>query len=251
MALDFPSSPLIGQVYTNPSNGYTYQHDGTKWVISPTLATTSTGQFIVSNSAPSVATATTGDIWVNTATTPVIAYVFSGVAWNRLNSGVNSYGATGTEPTNAIAGDLHYDTTLSVLTVYNGATWTPYATQQYVTAAVTTHTAATDPHPQYTTLAEAAAAAPVQSVVQGVGTQVTNDALGNVTVALDRTYTDTLYDPIGTATATVASSTVSTFVGSLPVAASDAAASLLGVGVGSLYAVSPATLSSHVRVRLT
>ena len=251
MALDFPSAPLVGQVYTNPSNGYTYEYDGSKWVISPSLATTTTGQFIVSNAAPAIATATAGDIWVNTATTPVIAYVFNGLAWNRLNSGVNSYGATGTEPTNAVTGDLHYDTTLSVLTAYDGVSWVPYATQQYVTDAVTTHEAALDPHPQYTDAAEAAAAAPIQSLTQSTGITITDDALGNYTVTLDTTHTDTLYDPIGTATATVAADTVSTFVGSLPVAASDAAASLAGVALGQLYAIAPATLSSHIRVRRT
>ena len=188
---------------------------------------------------------------MNTATTPVIANVWNGLIWERLNSGVNSYGATGTEPTNALTGDLHYDTTLSVLTVYDGATWVPYATQQYVVDAITAHEAAVDPHPQYTTVVEAAAAAPIQTVTQGTGILVTDDTLGNYTVALDGAYTNTLYDPIGTAAATVAASTVSTFVGSLPVAASDAAASILGVAVGQMYAVSPATLSSHIRVRLT
>jgi len=251
MALDFPSSPLIGQVYTNPSNGYTYEYDGSKWTISPSLATTSTGQFIVSNSAPSITTATTGDVWMNTATTPVVAYVFNGVSWNRLNAGVNAYGPTGSEPANALAGDLYYDTTLSTLTVYNGAVWTPYATQQYVINAITAHLAAADPHPQYTTAVEAAAAAPVQSVAQGTGITVTDDTLGNYTVTLDQTHTNTLYDPIGAGAAAVAASTVSTFVGSLPVAASDAAAALLGVAIGQPYAVSPATLSSHLRVRLT
>ena len=249
MALDFPLTPTLGQVYTNPTNGYTYAWDGSKWVISPSTATTNTGQFIVSNSAPTATNA--GDIWVNTATTPVIANVWNGLIWERLNSGVNSYGATGTEPTNALTGDLHYDTTLSVLTVYDGASWVPYATQQYVVDAVTAHESAADPHPQYTTATEAAAAAPIQSIAQGTGITVTDDGAGNTTVALNKTYTDTLYDPVGTAVATVAASTVSTFVGSLPVAASDAAAAIAGVAVGQMYAVSPATLSSHIRVRLT
>ena len=249
MALDFPLSPTLGQVYVNPSNGYTYQWDSSKWVISPAVSSTSPGQFVVSNTAPT--SANLGDIWVNTSTTPVIANVYNGLTWERLNAGVNAYGPTGSEPANALAGDLYYDTTLSTLTVYNGAVWTPYATQQYVTNAITAHLAAADPHPQYTTAVEAAAAAPVQSVAQGTGITVTDDTLGNYTVTLDQTHTNTLYDPIGAGAAAVAASTVSTFVGSLPVAASDAAAALLGVAIGQPYAVSPATLSSHLRVRLT
>ena len=249
MALDFPLAPTLGQIYVNPTNGYQYEYDGTKWVISPSVSSTTAGQFIVSNTAPTGSN--TGDIWVNTSTTPVIANVYNGTIWERLNSGVNAYGATGSEPANALSGDLYYDTTLSVLTVYNGATWVPYATQQFVTDAVTAHEAAADPHPQYTTVAEATAAAPLQTLAQGTGITVGDDTLGNFTVTLDQTHTDTLYEPIGTAATTVATSTVSTFVGSLPVAASDAAAAIAGVSVGQMYAVSPATLSSHIRVRLT
>lgn len=48
-------------------------------------------------------------------------------------------------------------------------------------AAITAHEAAADPHPQYTTTAEAAAAAPVQSVAAGTGISV-NQTTGNVTV---------------------------------------------------------------------
>ena len=121
MAIDFPATPTPGQIFTNTTNGYVYEYDGTKWVFSPSISSTSTGQFIVSNAAPT--SATIGDIWVNTSTTPVLGNVWNGVTWERLNSGINAYGATGSEPTNAIAGDLYYNTTLSVLTVYNGATW--------------------------------------------------------------------------------------------------------------------------------
>jgi len=249
MAIDFPATPTPGQIFTNTTNGYVYEYDGTKWVFSPSVSSTSTGQFIVSNAAPTGATI--GDIWVNTSTTPVLGNVWNGVTWERLNSGINAYGATGSEPTNAIAGDLYYNTTLSVLTVYNGATWDPYASQTYVTNAIAAHEAAADPHPVYTDVVEARAAAPIQSLVAGTAVTVTNDGLDNYTVALDKSVTDTYYDPIGTAVATVASLTEPTFVGTLPVAASDLAASLLGVQIGQLYAVSPANLSSHIRVRLS
>jgi len=249
MAIDFPATPTPGQIFTNTTNGYVYQYDGAKWIFSPSNVTASTGQFIVSAAAPTGSTI--GDIWVNTSTTPVLGNVWNGTTWERLNSGINAYGATGSEPTNAIAGDLYYDTTLSVLTVYSGTAWNPYASEAYVTAAIATHEAAADPHPVYTDVVEAAAAAPIQTLVQGTGITITDDAAGNFTTALDKAYTDTLYDPIGTAVATVASSTEPTFVGTLPVAASDANAALAGVLVGQLYAVSPATLSTHIRVRLS
>lgn len=48
-------------------------------------------------------------------------------------------------------------------------------------SARTAHEAAADPHPQYTTTAEASAAAPVQSVAQGAGISV-NTTTGNVVV---------------------------------------------------------------------
>ncbi len=249
MAIDFPATPTPGQIFTNATNGYVYSYDGAKWVFSPSNVTASTGQFIVSSAAPTGATV--GDIWVNTSTTPVLGNVWNGTTWERLNSGINAYGATGSEPTNSIAGDLYYNTTLSVLTVYNGTTWDPYASQAFVTAAIATHEAAADPHPVYTDVVEAAAAAPLQTLVQGTGITITDDAAGNFTTALDKTYTDTLYDPIGTAVATVASLTEPTFVATLPVAASDASAAIAGVLVGQLYAVSPATLSTHIRVRLS
>lgn len=248
MAIDFPATPTPGQVFTNVTNGYVYQYDGTKWVFSPSNVTASTGQFIVSNSAPTGSTI--GDIWVNTSTTPVLGNVWNGTTWERLNSGINSYGATGSEPTNSIAGDLYYNTTLSVLTVYNGVTWDSYASEAYVNAAIAAHEAAADPHPVYTDVVEAAAAAPLQTLVQGTGITITDDAAGNFTTTLDTAYTATLYDAIGTAAATVASSTVSTFVSSLPVAANDAGAAFLGVQVGQVYAISPANLSTHIRVRL-
>jgi hypothetical protein len=249
MALDFPLAPTLGQVYTNTSNGYTYEWDGSKWIISPSIASTSTGQFIVSNSAPTGATL--GDIWVNTATTPVIANVWNGLIWSRLNAGVTGYGATGSEPTNALNGDLFWDTSLSVLKVFNGATWNPYASEAFVTAAVSTHEAAADPHPQYTTTAEAAAAAPIQSITQGTGSTVTNDGAGNYTVALNQAFTDALYEPIGTAAARVAGFTVSTFMAALPSAASDAGAALLGVPVGGIYRVGAGTTTSSIRIRLS
>jgi len=249
MAIDFPATPTPGQIFTNTTNGYVYQYDGAKWVFSPSNVTASTGQFIVSTAAPTGSTV--GDIWVNTSTTPVLGNVWNGTTWERLNSGINAYGATGSEPTNAIAGDLYYNTTLGVLTVYDGVAWNPYASEAYVTAAIATHAAAADPHPVYTDVVEAAAAAPIQTLVQGTGVTITNDGAGNFTTTLDKTYTDTLYDPIGTAAATVAASTVSTFVGSLPQHASDASAAIGGVLVGQMYAVSPGTLSSHVRIRLT
>ncbi len=248
MAIDFPATPTPGQIFTNVTNGYVYQYDGAKWVFSPSNVTASTGQFIVSTAAPTGSTI--GDIWVNTSTTPVLGNVWNGTTWERLNSGINSYGATGSEPTNSIAGDLYYNTTLSVLTVYNGVTWDSYASEAYVTAAIATHEAAADPHPVYTDVVEAAAAAPLQTLVQGTGITVTDDAAGNFTTTLDTAYTATLYDAIGTAAATVASSTESTFVSSLPVAANDAGAAILGVQVGQVYAVSPANLSTHIRVRL-
>ena len=249
MAIDFPATPTPGQLFTNTNNGYVYSYDGAKWVFSPSNVTASTGQFIVSSAAPTGATV--GDIWVNTSTTPVLGNVWNGTTWERLNSGVNADGATGSEPTNSIAGDLYYNTTLGVLTVYNGATWDPYASEAFVTAAIATHEAAADPHPVYTDVVEAAAAAPLQTLVQGTGITITDDAAGNFTTTLDKAYTDTLYDPIGTAATTVASLTEPTFVGTLPVAASDANAALVGVLVGQLYAVSPATLSTHIRVRLS
>lgn len=249
MALDFPLAPTLGQVYTNPSNGYTMEWDGTKWVISPSVASTTTGQFIVSNSAPTGATL--GDIWVNTASTPVIANVWNGLIWSRLNAGITGYGATGSEPANALNGDLFWDTTLGVLKVFDGATWAPYASQAFVTTAVATHEAAVDPHPQYTTTVEAAAAAPIQSITQGTGSTVTDDGVGNYTVALNQAFTDALYEPIGTASTTVATSTVSTFMAALPSAASDAGAALLGVPVGGIYRVGAGTTTSSIRIRLS
>jgi hypothetical protein len=249
MAIDFPLSPTLGQVFTNPTNGYNYQWDGTKWVISPSVASIAAGQVLIGNTAP---TATNiGDVWINTSSTPIIGNVWNGLIWERLNSGINAYGATGSEPTNAIAGDTYYNTTLSVFTVYDGATWVPYATEQFVANAVVAHKAEADPHPVYTDAVEAAAAAPLQSLVQGTGILVTNDGAKNFTAALDKAYTDTLYEPLGTANAQIAALTISTFVGSLPVAATDASAAALGIQIGQLYAVSPGTLSSHVRVRLT
>lgn len=65
-------------------------------------------------------------------------------------------------------------------------------------AAVAVHTAATDPHPQYTTTAEAAAAAPVQSVAGKTGAVVLAKAdvgLGNVDNTTD------LLKPVSTAQA--------------------------------------------------
>ena len=249
MAIDFPITPTLGQIFTNPSNGYVYEYDGVKWIFSPSNASTSTGQFIVSNSAPTGSTI--GDIWINTATTPVIGNVWNGLIWGRLNSGVNAYGATGSEPSNAIAGDLYYDTTLSVLTVYNGATWDPYASEAYVTAAIATHAAAADPHPVYTDATEAAAAAPIQTLVQGTGITVTDDTAGNFTTALDEAYTDTLYDPIGTAVATVASLTEPTFIGALPVASGDVNAAASGIAIGQLYLLTSGTGYTDVRIRMT
>ena len=249
MAIDFPLAPTLGQVFTNPTNGYNYQWDGTKWVISPSVASIAAGQVLVGNTAPTPTNI--GDVWINTSTTPLVGNVWNGMIWERLNSGINAYGATGSEPTNALTGDTYYNTTLGVLTVYNGATWVPYATEQFVANAIIAHKAEADPHPVYTDVVEAAAAAPIQSLVQGTGILVTNDGAKNFTAALDKTYTDTLYEPLGTANAQIAALTVSTFVGSLPVAASDASAAVLGVQIGQLYAVSPGTLSSHVRVRLT
>lgn len=250
MAIDFPTAPLVGQIFTNPSNGYVYEWDGSKWIISPSVATSTTGQFIVSNSAPATATATLGDIWVNTSTTPVIGYVFNGVAWERLNSGVTGYGATGAEPTNALNGDLFYDTTLSVLKVYNGATWDNYASETFVTNAIAAHEAAADPHPVYTDYAEARAAAPVQTLTQGNGILVTDDGADNYTVAFDRTYTDPFYDPLGTAANLIATTTVSTFMATLPSAANDAGAALLGVAVGGMYRAGGGTTTSSIRIRL-
>ena len=250
MAIDFPGVPTVGDVFVNPSNGYTYEYDGSKWIISPSVATTTTGQFIVSNAAPAIATATLGDIWVNTSTTPVIGYVFNGTAWERLNSGVTGYGATGSEPTNALSGDLFYDTTLSVLKVYDGATWNNYASEAYVTNAIAAHEAAADPHPVYTDYAEARAAAPVQTLNQGTGIVITNDGADNYTVDFDRTYTDPLYDPLGTAASLIATTTVSTFMSTLPPAANDGAAAALGVPVGGMYRVGAGTTTSSIRIRL-
>jgi hypothetical protein len=152
---------------------------------------------------------------------------------------------------NALVGDLFWSTTTSVLTVYDGATWAPYASEAFVTAAVATHEAAVDPHPQYTTTAEAAAAAPIQSITQGTGSTVTDDGAGNYTIALNKAYTDSLYDPVGTAAARVAGFTVSTFMAALPSAASDAAAALLGVPVGGIYRVGAGTTTSSIRIRLS
>lgn len=251
MAIDFPASPTVGQIFVNPSNGYTYEYDATKWVISPSVASQTTGQFIVSNAAPPTATATLGDIWVNTATTPVVAYVFNGTAWDRLNAGVVRYGADGSEPTNALTGDAYWSTTQSVLKVYNGTTWVNYASEAFVTAAITTHEAAADPHPQYTTTTEAAAAAPLQTLVGSSAVTVTNDGAGNFTAGFDRTVTDAYYDAAGTAAARVSAFTVSTFMSTLPSATSDAAASVLGVPVGGMYRVSGGTTTPFIRIRLS
>ena len=249
MAIDFPLAPTLGQVFTNPTNGYNYQWDGTKWVISPSVASIQAGQVLIGNTAP---TATNiGDVWINTSTTPLVGNVWNGMIWERLNSGINAYGATGSEPANALTGDTYYNTTLGVLTVYNGATWVPYATEQFVANAIIAHKAEADPHPVYTDVVEARAAAPIQSLIAGTAVTVTNDGADNFTVTLDKTVTDTYYEPLGTAAALIAATTVSTFVGSLPQAGSDLAASFLGVQIGQMYAVAPGTLSSHIRIRLT
>lgn len=250
MAIDFPLAPTPGQIFTNPTNGYNYQWDGGKWVISPSTAVTTPGQLIISNAAPVAGTATIGDVWINSSTTPIIANVWNGTIWERLNSGINAYGVDGAEPTNAIAGDLYWSTTQSVLKVYNGATWDNYASQTFVTNAIAAHEAAADPHPQYTTCAEASACAPIQTIVQTTGALVTNDGAGNVTVGLDKAYTDTLYDPLGTAANLIATTTVSTFMATLPSAGNDAAAAILGVAVGGMYRVGAGTTTSSIRIRL-
>lgn len=61
-----------------------------------------------------------------------------------------------------------------------------------ITASIAAHNAATDPHPQYTTTAEASAAAPVQSVAGKTGTVTLNT--GDVTEAANLYYTDSRVD---------------------------------------------------------
>jgi hypothetical protein len=76
-----------------------------------------------------------------------------------------------------------------------------------ISDSITTHEAALDPHPQYTTAAEAAAAAPVQSVNSQTGIVVltkTDVGLGNVDNTSD------VDKPVSTAQATAISSAITT-----------------------------------------
>jgi hypothetical protein len=61
-----------------------------------------------------------------------------------------------------------------------------------IAASIAAHNAAVDPHPQYTTTAEASAAAPVQSVAGKTGTVTLNT--GDVTEAANLYYTDSRVD---------------------------------------------------------
>lgn len=99
-------------------------------------------------------------------------------------------------------------------------------------AARTAHEAAADPHPQYTTTAEAAAAAPVQSV---------NGQTGNVTVAAGTNNNAT------TRTAPTASaSTAVTTIASLPIAAGEIVAGSEYEFFASLRVINTTTATNSV-----
>ena len=158
-------------------------------------------------------------------------YKWSGYAW-LVVAATETYGPvfiSDTPPPNALGGDLWYESDTGKLYVY----YCDIDSKQFVQVGGSSDLNTADFLP------------------------LSGGTLSG-TVSFGNTLATNLADPIAAQDAATKNyvdsqipDTVSTFVGSLPVAASDAAASLLGVAVGQMYAVSPATLSSHIRVRLT
>lgn len=114
----------------------------------------------------------------------------------------------------------------------------PVSTAQSIAiaASITAHNAAIDPHPQYTTTAEASAAAPVQSVAGKTGTVTLNT--GDVAEASNLYYTDTRVDTRITAGGYLVKSASSVGGGSAVYQANTAGVisfrSVIGTGIASV-----------------
>ena len=126
-AVNFPDSPIDGEIFTNPNNGFTLQYiAGTGWVqytaaiTQPPFSGTPTGIFVGSEPVNPIP----GIVWFPTGPgTFGIGYIWDGGEWIVINAGRVNSGLIGERPSGPTTGDLFFNTGTQIMELWNGLAW--------------------------------------------------------------------------------------------------------------------------------
>lgn len=170
MALNFPAAPAPEELYTVGTR--TWQWDAVKgrWDMVPPAANTELADILLAVEQELPAITSVADAIAEISALADIAGSVSIAADNvdditnfsDVYQGPKAAAPTTRNDTTALVeGDLYFNTVESSLYIYNGTAW-QYITETdisaVITAAITAHEAAADPHPQYATDVGVAAA---------------------------------------------------------------------------------------------
>ncbi len=125
--VNFPDSPINGEIFTNPNNGFTLQYvTGTGWVqytaaiTQPPFSGTPTGIFVGSEPVNPIP----GIVWFPTGPgTLGIGYIWDGSEWAIINAGRVNSGLISERPSGPTIGDLFFNTGTQVMELWDGFSW--------------------------------------------------------------------------------------------------------------------------------
>lgn len=170
---DNDGNPLQdGAVYFNTTDGYLKFYSGTAWVAPEDVTSTAAANAQASESAAATSASEAAGSATSASNSASAAATSESNAASSETAAASSASSANTDAGIALTKASEASTSASNAATFasNAATSEANAAQSASTAetaasdAVATHESKTDPHPQYTTETEAAAAAPVQSV---------------------------------------------------------------------------------------
>ena len=127
IAVDFPDSPLNGELFINPNNGQTLQYiSGAGWVqySSPVAQPPLTGAPSSIYVGAEPVNPIPGIVWFPTGPgTFGTGYIWNGGEWQVINAGKVDSGLIGDRPTAPTPGDLFFNTGTQVMEMWDGIAW--------------------------------------------------------------------------------------------------------------------------------
>ena len=126
-AVDFPDSPVNGELFTNPNNGQTLQYvSGQGWiqysspVSTPPLSGTISNIYVGTEPINPVP----GIVWFPTGPgTFGLGYIWTGGEWQVINAGKVDSGLLSDRPSAPTPGDLFFNTGTQVMEMWDGLAW--------------------------------------------------------------------------------------------------------------------------------
>ena len=125
--VNFPDSPVNGEIFVNPNNGFSYQYiTGSGWmqytaaVSQPPLTGTPTGIYVGSEPQNPIA----GIVWYPTGPgTFGIGYIWNGAEWQVINAGKVDSGLVADRPSAPTPGDLFFNTGTQLMEMWDAIDW--------------------------------------------------------------------------------------------------------------------------------